>query len=326
MKILLVSVLFVISTGFQVFAQDLPDSLLQVTDTVVNADSVAKVATNDNTVIKDSVSKRPANSNNWSTEKQMPCLSRDHTWQVLQHNPYFGFEKTVVSTAHANEDLRHITGKEKLFYVIVFLLLSFAFIRNLFPKYFNDLFRLFFRTTIKQRQIREQLMQTPLPSLLMNGFFVVSAGLYIAFVLGHYGLNPVANFWILVFYVVAGLSAAYTVKFLGLKLSGWLFNMQEAANAYIFIVFIVNKMIGILLLPFIVLLAFTVQDVHFIALNLSWFMIAGLLAYRFILTYLAVRNQVKVNPFHLFLYLLAFEIAPLLLVYKGLLVFFSRTA
>ncbi len=169
-------------------------------------------------------------------------------------------------------------------------------------------------------------MQTPLPSLLLNVFFIITGGLYITFLVQHFKLNPVNNFWLLFLYCCIGLSAAYFVKFIGLKVSGWLFNMGEAADSYIFIVFIVNKMIGILLLPFLVLLAFTLGDVYSVSLSLSWCLIAGLLAYRFILTYGAIRNQVKVNPFHFFLYLCAFEIAPLLLVYKGLLLFFGITA
>jgi hypothetical protein len=102
--------------------------------------------------------------------------------------------------------------------------------------------------------------------------------------------------------------------------------MQEVADSYIFIVFVVNKMIGILLLPFLVLIAFSVGNIYAVAIPLSWCLVGGLFLYRFILTYTAVRNQVKVNPFHFFLYLCAFEIAPLLLIYKGLLLFFRITA
>jgi hypothetical protein len=127
-------------------------------------------------------------------------------------------------------------------------------------------------------------------------------------------------------YSVIGLSAAYFIKFLGLKLSGWLFSMQEVAGSYIFIVFIVNKMLGILLLPFLVLLAFSLGDVKSAALTISWCVVGCLFIYRFILSFAAVRNQVKVNPFHFFLYLCAVEIAPLLLIYKGLLLFFRQTA
>jgi len=44
-----------------------------------------------------------------------------------------------------------------------------------------------------------------------------------------------------------------------------------------------------------------------------------MLFYRFIISYRPVRSEIKVNRFHFFLYLCAFEIAPLLLIYKVLL-------
>lgn len=221
---------------------------------------------------------------------------------------------------------RHTKGKELLFYVMVMLFIIIAVMRRAFPKYFNDLFRLFFRTTLKQKQIREQLMQTPLPSLLLNGYFVLSLGLYMAFMLRHFSIDPLGNFWLLALYGCLGLSAAYFVKFAGLKICGWLFNMEEAADAYIFIVFIINKMIGILLLPFLLVIAFSTGKAYDAGLTLSWCLIGGLLLYRIILTYGTIRNQVKLNPFHFFLYLCAFEVAPLLLVYKALMIFFNQTA
>lgn len=169
-------------------------------------------------------------------------------------------------------------------------------------------------------------METRLPSLMLNGFFVVIGSLYIAFLLQHYKLGPVDNFWQMFFYSIFGLTAIYLIKFTGLKICGWLFNVQEVADSYIFIVFVINKMIGILLLPFLILLAFTPGDIYSVSLTFSWCLVAGLLGYRIILTFGAVRNQVKVNPFHFFLYICAFEIAPLLLIYKGLLLFFRITA
>ncbi|MES1214247.1 MAG: DUF4271 domain-containing protein, partial [Bacteroidota bacterium] len=217
-------------------------------------------------------------------------------------------------------------GNELLFYIIVSLLLLYALLRRSFPKYFNDLYRLFFRTTLKQLQIREQLMQTPLPSFLLNIFFLLSGGLYIGFLLEYGRLIPEKGFWLMAIYSIIGLSGIYLGKFVGLKLSGWLFNMKEAADSYIFIVFIVNKMIGLLLLPFLILLAYTKDYVYSVSLTLSVVAVVGLLTYRFVLTYGIVRKQVKVNPFHFFLYLCAFEIAPLLLIYKGLLLFFHITA
>lgn len=220
---------------------------------------------------------------------------------------------------------RLFQGKEVFFYSLLALLLIFALLRRMFPKYFNDLFRLVFRSSVKERQIREQLIQTPLPSLLLNIFFVITAGLYLDFIFRHYHLSPVGNFWLMFLYCALGLAAVYTGKFLALKISGWVFSMKEAADSYIFIVFVINKMIGIFLLPFLLVLAFSEGKLYSIALTLSWCVIACLLIYRFILTFAVVRNQVKVNPFHFFLYLCAFEIAPLLLIYRVLLLFLRIT-
>lgn len=285
---------------------------------IVNAQTSA-----DTTTIPVSVSKGVVKDSTWRKSPGISFSSPKFSWELLKHHPYFDLN---IHSTLSRADQKKFYGKEWLFYLLVFLLIVFALVRRAFPKYFGDLFRLFFRTTMKPRQIKEQMTQTPLPSLMLNVFFVVSGGLYITFLFQHFKLDPVDNFWLLFLYSCLGLSAAYFVKFIGLKISGWLFNMTDAADSYIFIVFIINKMIGILLLPFLVLLAFAVGDVYTIGLTISWCLVAGLLAYRFILTYAAVRNQVKVNPFHFFLYLCAFEIAPLLLVYKGLLLFFGLTA
>lgn len=232
---------------------------------------------------------------------------------AFSHHPFFAFDAVPVI---ANSDIKRFEGKELLFYTLISILLFFAFLKTIFAKYVNDLFRLFFRRTLKQRQITEQLSQTPLPSLVFNVFFIITAGLYLAFILQHYGMQLKENFWILTMYCSAALGAIYFLKFLTLKFTGWVLNLASATDSYIFIVFIINKVIGIFLLPFLVLLAFTDDGIYQVAVTLSWCGIGCLFFYRFILTYSAVHNQIKVKPFHFLVYLAAFEIVPLLLIYK----------
>jgi hypothetical protein len=234
-------------------------------------------------------------------------------------NPFFDFNSQRV---FIRSDIKEFHGKETMFYVMVSVLLLFAFLRYTFPKYIADLFRVTFRTTMKQRQLGEQLIQTPLPSLILNLFFVITAGLYIDFVLQHYQLGQEYGFWLLFTWCLLGLAAIYIAKFLSLKFFGWLFNISDTTNAYIFTVFLINKMIGVFLVPVLILLAFTGPGIYQASLFLSFCGVFGLLAYRLILAYGLVRNQIKVNPFHFVLYLLAFEIAPLLLIYKLLLRWF----
>jgi Domain of unknown function (DUF4271) len=260
----------------------------------------------------DSISKRPLVK--WKIDS-----SATFAVQILNHHPFFRFSTDPV-VIHAEKKV--FKGKETLFYVLSVYMIVFSLLRLAFTKYFNDLFRVFFRTTLKQRQIKEQLMQTPLPSFGFNIFFVATAGLYADFLLFHFGIEPVENFWLLFMYCSAGLSLIYFIKFVCLKLCGWLFNMKTAAEAYIFIVFIINKVIGIFLLPILLMIAFMNEPAPFVAFILSWCGIAILFLYRFILGYAAIRKEVRFNLFHFFLYLCAFEIAPLLLIYRLLLFFF----
>lgn len=241
--------------------------------------------------------------------------------RVLNSHPYFNFAARPVVI---HPETRNFQGKELLFYVLIAFLLAYAGLRQAFPKYFNDFFRLLFRTTLKQKQLREQLMQSPIPSFLLNAFFVLSAGLYAALLLQYFGVAPVDNFWLLFLYCSLALAAVYTVKFAGLNITGWLFNIRAATESYSFLVFLINKVIGIFLLPFLIILSFTGGDLYRVALVVSWCGVGLFFLYRYLLTYSSVRNQVKLNPFHFFLYLCAFEIAPLLLIYKGLLFFFHK--
>jgi len=281
--------------------------------------------------LKKSVTSSPLKSDSSVQDSSGIQILKDTAWisialshksflhQALTQNGFFDFSSTPVLL---RSDKKEFHGKELLFYTLIGLLLFFAFIRMSFPKYLLDLFRVAFRTTIKQRQISEQLVQAPLPSLLLNFFFLCTIGLYITFVLQHYHLAANYNFWLLYLYSFIGLAIIYLIKFLSLKFFGWLFNITATADGYIFIAFMINKIIGVYILPFLVLLAFTDDNIYEVAFIFSYLGVFGLLAYRFILSYGLVQNQIRLNPFHFFLYLCAFEIVPLLLIYKALLRWF----
>ena len=214
-------------------------------------------------------------------------------------------------------------GKEILFYGFIGLLFFLAIIRQAFPKYFVDLFRLFFRTTLKQRHLSEQLTQTPLPSFLLNILFFMSGGLYLSFCVEQWAVNPFSTFWWLLLCLTLVLVAAYLIKFITLHFTGWLFKAEEAARSYIFTVFTINKMAGLFLLPLLAVIAFSAAPVVHSAMLLSWILLGALLLYRIGLTYRVVRKQMHISGFHFLLYIAGFEMAPLLVLYKLFLLNFS---
>lgn len=232
-------------------------------------------------------------------------------------HPFFTFTNPVRYTISERE----WQGKEVIFYSIVGLLILFALIKNNFRRYLSDLFGSYFRTTVRQRQIKEQLLQDPLPSLLFNIFFVLSGALFVGLLVDHFSVAEDIPFWMLTFYSAIALAVIYTGKFLLLKFFGWVFQLSDATDTYIFVVFSTNKVLGILLLPFSILLAFTSGSLSAAAATLSLILVGCLFIYRYFMAYISVNRSTPLNAFHFLLYLAAVEIAPLLLINKLLFLF-----
>jgi hypothetical protein len=241
---------------------------------------------------------------------------------ALRSHPYFNFYGRGVKIT---EQLKKESRDESMFYFLCALLFYFGFIRIAFMKYLDNLNTLFFRVTMRQQQIRDQVLQSPLPSLLLNILFIISTGLFLSFVADYYNIVPGMNRWLLLFYCCLLLTAIYLGKFIMLKTIGWMFNIRMATDTYIFIVFLVNKMMGIYLLPALLFMAFAKGAFLTVLITLTYFFIVVLFIYRFIIAYRPVRNEIKLSRFHFFIYLCAFEIAPLLLIYKVLLIFVERS-
>lgn len=212
-------------------------------------------------------------------------------------------------------DFRETRTLDDLFYLLMGVLLLLAFIRSVFPRYFKNLFVLFFQTSLRQKQTRDQLLQDNLGSVFVNLLFIVSTSIYGALIIRHREWLDYP-FWHVIFFGVALLSIVYFGKFLFLQFAGWVFNSREAAMNYTFTVFLVNKVLGISLIPFLFLMAFSASTLREVAFTVSIGLTGLLLLYRYVVSFTNIRNTLKVNALHFFLYLCAVEILPLLVLYK----------
>lgn len=323
--------IFVVLCSLNVFSQDsgtttsadttLPAPLIKKPAVqrprVIHKDSIKRTV--DSTVVSDSTIQRQ-DSVLVLVKINRPAISlftqRKGT-PLLMVNPFFRFTDPM----RYSITVKKWQGKEAIFYSMIALLIFFALIKNGFSRYMDDLFKTYFRTAVNQKQTKEQLLQSPLPSLLLNIFFVLSIGMFLALLLQHLKLGLDFNFWWLYFYCVLGLIGIYLIKFISLKFFGWIFQVSGATDGYIFIVFATNKIIGMALLPFLVLLVFTFGLINQAAMSLSIMVVSALLVYRFFLSYISIRSQIRIGFFHFLLYLLAFEIVPLLLINKLLFSF-----
>lgn len=252
-----------------------------------------------------------------SAVKKVPAdFSSSDYLKVLQSHPYYNFGgKGVFRTIIVKTE----RGKDGLFYLLAGLLFLLALIKLSFGRYLENMFKVFFRASLKAKQIREQLLQTPLASLLLNIHFVAAAGLLAAMILYKYQSNPAdPGFWKLYLYSVLAVALVYIGKNFILQFLGWSLRMKDTTDTYIFIVFLCNKVLGIFLLPLLMLIAFANEPLVTVATTLSYVLVVAIFLYRYISAYGFITRELKASRFHFFLYLCAFEVAPLLLIYKVL--------
>ena len=210
-----------------------------------------------------------------------------------------------------------------LVYVMGGVVLLLGIIRLSYLKYFTDLFRAFLNPTLSQRQLKDQLSQSPFPNFLLNTFFVISLAMYLYLLMYRQNYIPASNAWMVIPALIILVALVYSVKYVMLRFCGWLFGSTELADAYIFILYLINKVLGILLVPFLVILAFCKPELARAFLYISVFFIVILVAYRYIRSYSVVKRYLSFSRLHFFLYLCAFEVAPVLIITKVLLVWLT---
>jgi hypothetical protein len=211
---------------------------------------------------------------------------------------------------------KEMNGKEFLFYTVCFIVFILGLFKTFYRNYFNNLFRVFFNTSIRQTQLTDQLLQAKQPSFILNVFFNISIGIYVWLLFKHYHPPRLISNELLLPFCIVGIGLLYFSKFCILKFMGWMSGMQQAADNYIFVIFLVNKIVGIILVPFIILLAFAMpQWVNYVT-TFSILLLGLFFLSRYVKTYSILEFRFPLQPFHFIIYIAAVEVIPFLIIYK----------
>ena len=244
-------------------------------------------------------------------------------------NAFKLYDRTSVNSRNAQiiykiEQRYAVSDKDNLFYLLVGIILIYGFVNYMYPQYFQKLFSQFSQSSIRMMQNREQLLQNNFASLLLNLCFILSFSLLVSLFIYNRHLLPI-SFWLVYFYLCLFFTSLYLGKYICLEIAGAIFSTKELVKTYIFLVFMINKVLGILLLPFILILAFA-KPIYFTAAIVGAGCLSALLfIYRYLLSITSVRNKLQISSFHFFLYLCTFEILPLMILYKLVLQYFGGT-
>ncbi len=244
---------------------------------------------------------------------QKPSGKRtDALWEKTMNVPHLPLKAKpifVLDEPHPYE------SKDVLFFTVCGLFLLYGIVRTAFPKYTDSLFRNLVSFSSIDRN-DTNMGQNNLPSLLLNILFCLSTSLLAALILEQTNKVelPAWQIWLIGSMVIG---AIYLVKFLTIHLSGWIFNATADAQSYMYVVFMVNKIIGILSLPAILIFAFSQNpQLGQYVLTIGAILLVVLLLYRYVVTFSLMARNLQLNAFHFFLYLCSVEIVPILILYK----------
>jgi hypothetical protein len=176
---------------------------------------------------------------------------------------------------------------------------------------------------MRQKKLRDQLGQSLLPSLLLSLFYYITGGIFLHFTEGYLGLDGLFQVPASILLWFSFLAALYATKYMLTEFLGWVFQAGEASQHYLFVVFTVNKIAGLFLLPFVILMAYAEGDSQRIIFNMALGGLGLLAVARLVRGFQALQPLLRIHILHYLLFVAAFEIMPVLVLCKLLVQFIA---
>ena len=213
---------------------------------------------------------------------------------------------------------RNNISPDWFFPLILFVLLVFAWLRIFYNKFFSQMIQAFMNNNLANQIVRDENIFVQRASVYLSIVFNLIIALLLYRISVHYNwrLGDIGmGFGRFVFFLIL-VSATYAIKFLVLKICGWLFEQEREMATYMFNIFLINNILGMALLPFICVFAYNqklavsgllIIPFAFIAISFGWRIFRGIQLGLSISSF---------SPLYLFLYLCTLEIAPLMVLIR----------
>jgi Domain of unknown function (DUF4271) len=153
-------------------------------------------------------------------------------------------------------------------------------------------------------------------ALLFFFYFVINMSLFLGNMSTSFGIKILSNTLPPEINILILLFAAYVFKVYGIRMIGYIFQIQTATQFHINTILAFHAVLGFCLFPVLVMLIFVNQLNPSLFLGLGGFLIVGLLLFRILKGINFGRNTASISDFYLFLYLCALELLPLVIVAK----------
>jgi hypothetical protein len=205
-----------------------------------------------------------------------------------------------------------------LFIIFVLQLLVLIYVKATGFKNLEDSLKAYFNTNLSQQLFREQESAISFSVLLQMMNFIISCSVLLyLFVDYFFQPNPADSIKIGVIIFVFT-AVIYLLKYAGYKAISYVFPFSEHIDLFRFNYFLNQKLLGMLLIPFIYAAAYSPVPYNYYFLYLSAIIFFSTILVRSTKGLVIGSAYLRKHTFHFLLYICTFEIAPVLILVKWL--------
>jgi hypothetical protein len=197
---------------------------------------------------------------------------------------------------------------------ISFCVFVWLYISN--AKRLDQLLRSFYPNRLANPLSRDEYSGSNRVGFLLSFLFLFNITLFAGQVIEYYGLKLNLGKAQMYLVIAGGLVLMYLVKFIVIRLSGFVFKKEKEALDYSSSSFVFINSLGLFMLPVVVCLEFVSQVDPKVFIYTGIFFIMGFLAMRLLRGIVIGFNSNRVSKFYLFLYLCSLEIIPFVILVK----------
>lgn len=201
---------------------------------------------------------------------------------------------------------------------LIVLVGFFTWFRIFYYRIFKQLISAYFNLTATNQIVRDESVLLQRASLVISIISYLLIGMFLYQLSAHFNWQVTLLQKGLIRFVLLSVAVAlaYSLKMISLRMLSVVFNQERPAALYIFNVFLMVMMTGLILLPANVIIAYSPAYIREITIMIAISLITIMFLYRMLRAVGIWIGIPGFSFFYLFLYLYGFEIAPILIIWK----------
>lgn len=203
-----------------------------------------------------------------------------------------------------------------IFYILLSIVIYFTFIRNVFYKSLPVIFQAYWNDRSINQFTRDDNFFKSRNSIFYFVLFSMVYATLVYFIIDYFGYSMPRKGLELYYLIIVVLTIFYLAKYILMKLIGYVFSVQRLISGYLAIISVSNLVFTVLSIPFLIFFQYINSEYKIYVLSIILISFTFNTVYKYLRTGAFLKNNFQFPIFYLFLYLCAFEIMPLLIIYK----------